>query len=407
MNQSAFLPGLILTTTTVTPASLTPETSKLNHTPTDLYSNITTRESYFSYNTSISYRNESNLTFAPDTVNNPITWVTYILFAVTSFFTALGLLGNSLILISMYKVRRNFNGHNVLITSLAVFDKIALISWVLTEPCVHDLLGIDVRAISKRTCKTAWAILFTTSFSSSAIVVLIGIARFVAVWFPLTTRRILSTKKMWKIVGSCVTPIVLIYTTMSVLYCEIKDGVCYPNLEGSEYSTVLNRVPNTTFYSASIGVILTLFMLILCVSTPLTVLKLHRQIVIRRRLTCEANNAHVVTSIKLMAIVVAQLIFNGIPGVMAVRFGLLGIIPDKNTMSALALPFVLNHSTNFLLYNIFDKQFRRNALALFGCDMKVKKSELQIKNCDVAPADDTESEYDLFLFSGLQIGIEK
>ena len=306
------------------------------------------------------------------------------------FFTAIGLLGNSLILIGMFKFRRHFNGHSVLITSLAVCDMFVLISYVLAEPCVHDLLGIDVRAISKVSCKIAWAILFTTSFSSSAIVVLIGIERFVAVWFPLTTTRNLSTKKMWKLVGSCVTPIVIIYATMPILYCEIKDGVCHPNFEGSEYSTVLNRMPNTTVYSASIAFMHILFMLILSVTTPLTVVKLRMQIVLRRRLTSEANDTHIATSIKLMAVVIAQMTLNGIPSIMAVSFGLFSTILDKNTISALALPIALSHSINFLLFNIFDKQFRKNVVAPLGFSVTTKKPELQMKNFNVAPVEDVQ-----------------
>ena len=365
--------------------------SYFNTTPGGSYFN-TSGESYFNYTTPLSYFNQPNSTYVPVTVSIPITWVTYILFVVTCCFTALGLLGNSLILISMFKFRRNVNGHSVLVTSLAGCDIFALISWVLTQPCVHDVIGINVPAISNVSCKIAWAILFTTSFSSSAVVVLIGIERFVAVWFPLTTRRIMTPKKTLKIVGSCVTPIVLIYATMPVLYCEIKAGVCHPNFEGSEYSTVLNRMPNTTFYSASIGVMQLLFMLILSVTTPLTVVKLRMQIVLRRRLTREANDTHIATSIKLMAVVIAQMTLNGIPSIMAVSFGLFSIILDKNTISALALSVLLNHSINFLLYNIFDKQFRKNIVALLGFSVRIKKPELQMNNLNVSPVVDIEGE---------------
>ena len=188
------------------------------------------------------------------------------------------------------------------------------------------------------------------------------------------------------------TPIAIIYTTMPVLYCEVKDGVCHPNFEGSEYSTVLNRMPNTTFYNASIGVMQFLFMLILSVTTPLTAVKLRMQIVLRRCLTSEANDTHIATSIKLMAVVIAQMTLNGIPGIMAVSFGLLGIILDKNTISALALPLVLNHSINLLLYNIFDNQFRKNVVTLLGFSVTTKKPELQMNNLNVSPVVDVEGE---------------
>ena len=106
---------------------------------------------------------------------------------------------------------------------------------------------MDIRAITTIGCKISRAVLFPAMFSSSAIVVLICLERFLAVWFPLKTRSLLSEKNIFRAILVCVTPIVLIYVATSVLYCEIKDGVCHPNFDGSEYSTVLKKMPNTTF----------------------------------------------------------------------------------------------------------------------------------------------------------------
>ena len=268
----------------------------------------------------------------------------------------------------MFKFRRRSEAHGVLIGSLAICDSVACLSWALTQPCVHDVFGMDIRAITTIGCKISWAILYTSMFSSSAIVVLICIERYLAVWMP---HRILSKQNMLRAVWICVIPIVLIYVTMSVLYCEVKDGVCHPNYEGSEKSTVLKGMPNTTIYIVIIGLTLVISMLILSILTPLTIVKLYKQWVIKRRITnSELNSTHFTTSFKLIAVVIAHITLIGSQGFVAIMFGLSGSIIDENTISALALALLLNHSINFLLYNIFDAEFRRNVLALFGFTSK-------------------------------------
>ena len=111
-------------------------------------------------------------------------------------------------------------------------------------------------------------------------------------------------------------------------------------------------------------------MLILSILTPLTIVKLYKQWVIKRRINSELNSTHFATSVKLIAVVIAHITLIGSPSIAAISFGLIGSIIDENTISALALALLLNHCINFLLYNIFDAEFRRNMLALFGLTSK-------------------------------------
>ena len=352
------------------------------------YFNNTTNEPYFNNTMSTWYFSQSNSTYELGTGSIPITGVTYTLFGLTCCFAVLGLFGNCLILISTLKLRKRFKAHGVLITSLAICDIVALLSWAPTQPCVQDVFGMDVRAISGIVCKISFAILYPAMYGSTAIVVLICLERFLAVWYPFRTRKILSEKNMLKTVWICMTPIVLIYVSMSILYCEVRDGKCHPNFEGDAYSTVLKGKPNVTFYIASQGFIITSSMLILSIFTPLTIVKLYKQMVIRRQLTtAELNVTQFQTSVKLFAVVIAHITLLGLPSVGAILFGFLGIIPAGNTLSVLTVPLLLNHCINFLLYNIFDTEFRRNVFALFGYIKKDKKPELQMKNLNNAPLD--------------------
>ena len=172
----------------------------------------------------------------------------------------------------MIRFKDRLKGHGKLISSLAVCDMIALLSLPLAQPCVHDVLSLDVRTVSTVGCKISWSIQWPAMGSSSGIVVLICVERFLAVWFPLQSRRFLTDQNILRAVFVCTTSFILIYVTMATLYVEIKDSVCYPNLDGTQYSTVLKGLPNTTFYNVSFGFLLVFFMLILLGLTPLTIL---------------------------------------------------------------------------------------------------------------------------------------
>ena len=348
------------------------------NTTSDTNPNQATLANHFNRTTADSYLNQTNSTFDEATVSIPtLSGLTYTLFGITCCFTVLGLCGNSLILASMFKFRGKSKGHGALITSLSVCDSVALISTAFIQPCVHSVFGMDIRAITTIGCKVSRAVLFPAMFSSSAIVVLICLERFLAVWFPLKTRSLLSEKNIFRAILVCVTPIVLIYVATSVLYCEIKDGVCHPNFDGSEYSTVLKKMPNTTFYSTMTGFILVTTILILSILTPLTIVKLYKQMVIRRQLTTsELKDTHFQTSVKLIAVVLAHATLLGLPGMVTIAFSMIGITPDDDTLSGLTLPTLLNHSINFLLYNIFDADFRRNVSTLFGLTKKDKKPKI-------------------------------
>ena len=378
--------------------SVTTPVWRINQTTRALYLNLTStqwsdfnntaNESYFNNTTSTSYFSQSNSTYELDTASIPISGFTYTLFGLTCCFTVLGLFGNCLILISTLKFRNKKNSHRVLITLLAIFDIVSLISWVPTQPCVQDVFGMDIRAISSIVCKISWAIMYPAAYGSTAVVVLICIERFLAVWFPLRTRTILSERNMLKTVWICMSPIVLIFVTMSILYCEVRGGMCHPNFEGSLHSTVLKGKPNVTFYIASNGFLITSSMLILSIFTPLTIVKLYKQMVIRQQLTKrELNVTHFETSVKLIAVVIAHITLLGLPAISAILFGFLVIIPTRNTLSVLTALLLLNHCINFLLYNIFDTEFRRKVFALFGYIKKDKNSDLQMKNLNNAPVD--------------------
>ena len=374
-----------VSTTSMKPTSSEPVFGTVNQSTPSLYLNQTTQVSYFNHTMSAVDFNQTTLAIYLDqnasmhdlpTGSIPMTGLTYTLFGLTCLFTTLGLCGNVLTLINLSKFRCRSEAHGVLLSSLAICDMVSCLSFALTQPCVHAIFGMDIRAITTVGCKISWAILFPATICSSAVVVLICIERYLAVWFPLRSRKLLSKENMVRTVWICVIPIVLIYVTLPVLYCEVKNGYCYPNFGGSAYSTVLNKMPNTSVYNAIFGFTQVTSILILSILTPMTIVKLYKQWVIRRQLTAsELSATHFATSVKLVSVVVAYLILVGSSGLVSIIvFGLLGILIDENTISVLTLAMLLNHSINFLLYNVFDAEFRRNTLAILGVTINYNKA---------------------------------
>ena len=149
MKPSASSPVFSLVTTSDWRINQTTQALYLNLSSTQRsYFSNTANESYYNNTMSTAYLSQSNSTYELSNGSIPISELTYTLFGLTCCFTVLGLFGNCLILRSMLKFRKRFNAHGVLITSLAICDIVALLSWFQTQPCVQDVFGMDVSAIS-------------------------------------------------------------------------------------------------------------------------------------------------------------------------------------------------------------------------------------------------------------------
>ena len=104
----------------------------ISETTTGLYINETTKDWYF---------NDTNSTYNVATVGIPITGLTYTLFGIKCCLTLFGLVGNGLIIVSMFRFKDKLKGHGKLITPLAVCDLIAnsLSALLLTMLLNHSI----------------------------------------------------------------------------------------------------------------------------------------------------------------------------------------------------------------------------------------------------------------------------
>ena len=317
------------------------------------------------------YLNQTNSLYGIADISLPNS--TYILFGLICFLTLLGMFGNSLTLAIMVKLQNKpLKGHDILISALAIFDLIALIPSALSHPCIYDVIGKDIQAITTIGCKLLMAIWQSAMISSYTVITLICIERFIAVWYPLKARYILSREFIIRCLLITVIPLGLVYASMAVLFSEISDGICFPNLAGKQYSSILKRKPHTTFLIAISVVILGLYLAILCSFTPMILVKLYQQNVRRRRIAAtEQDIDNFRTSLKLIAVVVVFLVYVMLPFGNALNMRLAGtplLDADRALLSSTLLLMLLNHSTNFLLYTLIDAEFRRNAVRFFSYD---------------------------------------
>ena len=309
---------------------------------------------------------------------SPLSTLTYVSFGLICAILILGLCGNLLTLTITIKFRNMLKDHDILITALAICDSAAVILTPFNSPDVYEVLGTDITAVTTIGCKLFLGVWLSLLISSSAITLLISIERFVAVWFPLRSRHLLTRKTILRSVCVSVVLSFLTFITLCILYCEIQDGLCYPNFDGSEYSTVLKQMPDTTVYNGFIAMPSVIVIMTMCILTPMTIGKLIRHMAIRRHLTTQENNSsdQARITMKLTAVAIAYLFLIGLPFMAGSLIGLTGInIHDVRILqSGLIFAVLINHSTNFFLYNVFDNDFRKKVVSLFGVRFTKAKS---------------------------------
>ena len=128
-------------------------------------------------------------------------------------------------------------------------------------------------------------------------------------------------------------------------------------------------MPDTTVYNGFIAVSAVSVIMVISILTPMTTGKLIQQRAVRRQLTAQDNSGgQPRITMKLTAVVVAYLTLISLPSITVSVTGLNGInIYDVRILhSGVIFAILINHSTNFLLYNFFDGVFRKKGVSLFG-----------------------------------------
>ena len=307
----------------------------------------------------------------------PNVWLSYTVAIFACIFLLLGLFGNGMTLVVTLKSETRFKPHNILIMSLAVADTLSLVVNTLNIEAFGDLSLFDITALKSANdyaCKLFSAGARVSSFNSTLMIMLVCIERFIVVWFPLKARQILTKRRTVISVAACVTATLVIAATPSVIYGGIIDGTCEFgfDMDGDGENDTLQESPLRVLITA---MFIVTPMVVIISLTPLTIVKLYRQHAIRRGLTNqEPSTGPHRTSVLLTAVVVVYLLLAGIPQLLYAVMSFMGTDVTTTADSSEALTklgflvvFQANYSTNFILYTMFNKEFRHNLFSMLGC----------------------------------------
>ena len=340
----------------------------LDKTDTDAVTLATTDTDVFLNSSTDTFVNATVTSFLSDT-NSSIPSSKYIQFSVTLFFVIVGIFGNSCTIVIMTKQRQSYNAHGLYLTALALADMKSLLVVTFNKPLLIDIFGVDVRAFTDIGCKLFKYIGRAAVISSSYFVVLICIERFIAIWFPMKAKFLLSKKKAIYSVLSIVATIYLVNIPCMV-YTGIQDGICLPDFV-LEPTHILPRI-NSMLTWVLHTMIPTFIMIIL---TPLIIFKLYRQKQIRSGLGVGENQQDDVTNritVLLISIVVSYFF---LVCIFSIAFWVLNLLGIKvlTSSSRWARVFrdvyetaeLVNYSFNFFLYVVTSADVRRQIGQLF------------------------------------------
>ncbi len=162
-----------------------------------------------------------------------------------------GLLGNSLTVVVM--AGRGFRSMPVstFLVALAVSDTWVKLLFPLNKPFVRQLLGSDVRALSHGGCRLfMWAYRYAKT-TSSWILCLITLERFVAVRFPMQAKKI-NTKRNAYIAIATVYCVLAAYIGYWCSWADrVISGACIPNIgsAGQEHMVGVFLVVGLSLYA--------------------------------------------------------------------------------------------------------------------------------------------------------------
>ena len=299
-----------------------------------------------------------------------ITWITYINLIASVVLLLLGLFGNTVTIILMRKKPFRANAHGIYLTALAVADTASLIVAPIRKRFTLELFGKDIRAYSNLGCQLYAYAYRTTKLCSSTFVVLICFERFMALWFPLKA-KILSTRRAGLILVGSIYAAMLTVSILFAMHAGVKYGLCFHDMSSenhllSEISAGLSWIMNS--------VIPTVLLLLL---TPLTIFKLYHQRCMRNRMGSQEkrkSGSYMNITAMLMSAVVANVFLITSFAFVFQIYRMKGINLARSSepwamrfIDILSISEQVNYAINFLLYGIFNSEFRRQFLILFSC----------------------------------------
>ncbi|CAC5417243.1 unnamed protein product [Mytilus coruscus] len=284
--------------------------------------------------------------------------------------TIVGVTGNIFTIIVMRSTRFSKTTSSILLIALAISDTIFLIIQPFHKEFVTKLVGLDVRAFSDVLCKLYFITLKSSKMMSSWFVVGLCIERFVAVWFPLKAKLIVTKRAVILMISVIVIVIATFNGCWSYAY-KITNGECHHG--GYNH----NSTQEVQLFGGMMLAGLSLYSMIpipvLVILTTLIIWKLLIQMRDRRSMTAKSKDGiHIKITVMLIGINIAFILL-----VFPVSFFQLAAFQSKShghanqhiwlkilKKAAQGLEQV-NYGINFFLYVLTSQQFRIVFLGLF------------------------------------------
>lgn len=292
-------------------------------------------------------------------------------YIITPTILIIGVFGNTMTLLTVTsKSFANLTSRYILV-ALALSDTMLIVLQPLNKLFVRDLIGFDIRAYSDNGCKLFFWLFRTSKMTSSWLIVIMCFERFVAVVFPLQTKKIINKKIILLLILSDYL-VIGTYNALWSFSSLIEDGICKPDVVFPD-----TKIKYRDFLVTGISLFTFIPMTFMGFFTPVIIWKLikKRQ---KRRTTqrmggkvSSKDSKEIKASVVLVA-VVAAFTFLVLP--IAVMF----YIAFWRSFSAFEvndLPFFIcrevaqileqvNYSINFFLYILCSEMFRKKALQL-------------------------------------------
>ena len=296
----------------------------------------------------------------------------------------LGLFGNSMTLLVVSSQDFSHMAMSDILIALSLSDSALIIMSPLNKSFFLRLLPLDPRSLSLIGCKLFFWAWRTAKMTSSWLVVLISLERFVAVWFPMKASTI-NTKRN-AVIG--ISLVYLLIGSYNFGWAFISDrlinGVCIPNQP---------TIPEYLPYSKMLVIIGTLVYsvipsLVIAVFNSIVIAKLISHHKKRKRLL-EGNGKHQApprnlsnTTVMLVTLSVSFVLLVVPIGVGHSLAPLLGTavfnshIPSFSMFIEVAQSLEqLNYSVNFFLYVACSERFRKKARAILTLQSSPRNKE--------------------------------
>ena len=156
--------------------------------------------------------------------------VTTITYVTLPLFFLVGIGGNSLSVFVMQQKEFGKYSMRYLITVLALSDNVVLLLLPFNKRAFLDLLPYDARDDYVILCKAFYWLWRFSKFTSAWFIVLISVERFVAVFFPLKVKHLVTKRAIFTAIAAVYVVLGLFILIWDILATEIEDGKCKPNI---------------------------------------------------------------------------------------------------------------------------------------------------------------------------------